>query len=58
MKIFNILWYLQFTCLLAVTASASANGGIELGPAVYAPGYASADYYVSKKVEIIMMTNL
>lgn len=47
-KMFKILWSLQITCLLALSASAKGNGAIELGPTIYAPGHASADYYVSK----------
>lgn len=46
---FKILWYLQVTCLLALSASAKGNGAIALGPTIYAPGHASADYYVSEK---------
>lgn len=46
---YKILWYLQVTCLLALAASAKGNGAIELGPTIYAPGHASADYYVSAK---------
>lgn len=41
------VWMLQIWCLLAVTASIKADGGLGLGGLVYAPGHASADYYVS-----------
>lgn len=44
------IWILQITCLLAVTASTQADGGLGLGHGleglIYAPGHASADYYV------------
>ncbi|XP_063830908.1 cuticle protein-like [Ostrinia nubilalis] len=37
--------FLAITCLLAVTASTKADGGVGLEGLVYAPGHASADYY-------------